>query len=110
MTVSSICSFAASTSGKDAKSSDRGRLYHNQGNCTFKDVAAEAGIINEYMAKGSAWGDYDGDGRLDLFVSNMTGPAGSTTTRAMALFAMSAETRSRRTGTQSFVLLLVLGL
>ena len=29
---------------------------------------------NERCAKGSAWGDYDGDGRLDLFVSNMDGP------------------------------------
>ena len=25
-------------------------------------------------AKGSAWGDYDGDGRIDLFVSNMGQP------------------------------------
>ncbi len=52
----------------------RCRLYHNQGNGTFKNVADQAGIVNEYVAKGSAWGDYDDDGRLDLFVSNHDGP------------------------------------
>jgi len=51
--------------------SNRCRLYHNQGNGRFVDVAAKAGVINERCAKGSAWGDYDDDGRLDLFVSNM---------------------------------------
>ena len=54
---------------------NRCRLYHNQGDGTFVDVAAEAGVQNERWAKGSAWGDYDDDGRLDLFVSNMDGPA-----------------------------------
>ncbi|MHB1557940.1 MAG: FG-GAP-like repeat-containing protein, partial [Isosphaeraceae bacterium] len=49
----------------------RCRLYHNERNGTFKDVAASAGVTDERVAKGSAWGDYDGDGRLDLFVSNM---------------------------------------
>jgi hypothetical protein len=53
---------------------NRCRLYHNQGNGTFVDVAATAGITNEQCAKGSGWGDYDGDGRLDLYVSNMNGP------------------------------------
>ena len=53
---------------------NRCRLYHNQGNGTFVDVAAKAGVTNEQCGKGSAWGDYDGDGRLDLFVSNMHGP------------------------------------
>jgi FG-GAP-like repeat/ASPIC and UnbV len=52
----------------------RCRLYHNQGDGTFKNVADEAGIVNEYVAKGSAWGDYDDDGWLDLFVSNHDGP------------------------------------
>jgi hypothetical protein len=51
------------------------RLYHNNGNGTFVDVAASAGVQNERWAKGSAWGDYDNDGRLDLFVSNMEGAA-----------------------------------
>ncbi len=50
---------------------NRCRLYHNQGNGKFLDVAAKAGVTNERCAKGSAWGDYDGDGNLDLFVSNM---------------------------------------
>ncbi len=53
--------------------SHRARLYHNQGNGTFKDVAAAAGIVNDNIAKGSAWGDYDDDGRIDLFVSNYDG-------------------------------------
>ena len=54
---------------------NRCRLYHNQGNGTFVDVAAKAGVTNEQCGKGSAWGDYDGDGRLDLYVSNMNGPS-----------------------------------
>ena len=50
---------------------NRCRLYRNQGNGTFVDVAASAGVTNERFAKGSVWGDYDDDGLLDLFVSNM---------------------------------------
>ncbi len=46
------------------------RLYHNNGNGTFTDIADSAGVRNERRAKGAAWGDYDGDGRLDLYVSN----------------------------------------
>lgn len=51
------------------------RLYHNEGNGTFVDVAEKAGVRNERYAKGSAWGDYDNDGWIDLLVSNMEGPA-----------------------------------
>ncbi len=50
---------------------NRCRLYRNRGDGTFVDVAPEAGVVDERCAKGAAWGDYDGDGRLDLFVSNM---------------------------------------
>jgi hypothetical protein len=53
---------------------NRGRLYHNLGGCKFEDVAAKAGVLNERCGKGVAWGDYDDDGRLDLFVSNMRQP------------------------------------
>jgi hypothetical protein len=47
------------------------RLYRNQGDGTFRDIAAEAGVQNDRYAKGCAWADFDNDGLLDLFVSNM---------------------------------------
>lgn len=50
---------------------NRGRLYHNEGGGRFVNVAAKAHVENERWAKGVAWGDYDADGRLDLYVSNM---------------------------------------
>ncbi len=50
---------------------NRCRLYHNEGNNRFVDVAAKLGVLNEQCTKGVAWGDYDQDGRIDLFVSNM---------------------------------------
>jgi hypothetical protein len=52
----------------------KSRLYHNQGDGTFANVTDLAGVTNAHSAKGSAWGDYDRDGRIDLFVSNMDGP------------------------------------
>jgi hypothetical protein len=45
-------------------------LYRNNGDGTFTDVAARAGVANGLYALGAAWADYDNDGRLDLFVAN----------------------------------------
>ena len=53
---------------------NRGRLYHNRGDGTFEDVAEAAGVTNDRFGKGVAWGDYDDDGRPDLFVSNLGQP------------------------------------
>ena len=47
------------------------RLYRNQGDGKFVDVASVAGVTNDRFAKGAVWGDYDDDGLLDLFVSNI---------------------------------------
>jgi hypothetical protein len=50
------------------------QLFRNNGDGTFTDVAAAAGVENLGYAKGVAWGDYDDDGDLDLYVSNLIGP------------------------------------
>jgi enediyne biosynthesis protein E4 len=46
-------------------------LYHNERDGTFTERAAEAGVVDGGAGMGVAWGDVDGDGDLDLFVSNM---------------------------------------
>ena len=47
------------------------RLYRNRGDGTFADVTAAAGLAREFgPALGAAAADYDGDGRIDLFVAN----------------------------------------
>src|SRR5438309_295078 len=50
-------------------------LFHNNGDGTFRDVSAEAGIAK---ALGKAWGvvatDINNDGGMDLFVANDTFP------------------------------------
>ena len=43
-------------------------LYHNNHDGTFTDVAAKAGVALGNWSTGATWGDYDGDGKLDLFV------------------------------------------
>ncbi len=46
-------------------------LYHNNGDGTFTDVTERAGVANRGgYGMGAAWGDYDNDGFLDLYVTN----------------------------------------
>ena len=52
-------------------------LYHNLKNGTFVDVAPEAGVAfnedgREQAGMGSTIGDYDGDGRPDIFKTNFS--------------------------------------
>ena len=46
------------------------RLYRNNGDSTFTDVTAQAGVGDTGYGAGCAVGDYDNDGNLDLYVTN----------------------------------------
>ena len=46
------------------------RLFRNDGDGAFTNVADAAGVANLRYCKGSAWGDYDNDGDPDLYTSN----------------------------------------
>jgi hypothetical protein len=46
-------------------------LYHNNHDGTFTDVTAKAGVANaDSWGTSAAFGDYDNDGNLDLYVAN----------------------------------------
>ena len=47
-------------------------LYHNNGDGTFSEVSKEAGVDDPKRVVGlsAVWSDFDGDGKLDLFVAN----------------------------------------
>ncbi|MCI0541902.1 MAG: FG-GAP-like repeat-containing protein [Verrucomicrobiales bacterium] len=51
------------------------RLYRNKGDGTFEKITAGAVVADRMSSTGCAWGDYDNDGWLDLFVVNgFSGP------------------------------------
>ncbi len=49
------------------------RLFHNNGDGTFTEVTEKAGLSTMWPTIGGAWGDYDNDGKPDLFLSNGLG-------------------------------------
>jgi hypothetical protein len=48
------------------------QLFWNNGDGTFTDGTIPAGVGTDYNGMGSTFGDYDGDGDLDWFISNIT--------------------------------------
>ncbi|HUB00044.1 MAG TPA: CRTAC1 family protein [Terracidiphilus sp.] len=50
------------------------QLFHNNGDGTFTEVAAPNGLADLGWVKGVAWGDFNNDGRPDLYVSVLDGP------------------------------------
>ena len=53
---------------------DSGRLpnslLRNNGDGTFDDVTEEAGVLSFHPTQTAAWGDYNNDGWIDLFIGN----------------------------------------
>ena len=49
------------------------QLFHNNHDGTFSEVGAASGLAELGFVKGVAWGDYNNDGRPDLYVSVMYG-------------------------------------
>jgi tetratricopeptide (TPR) repeat protein len=49
------------------------QLFHNKGDGTFEDVSHQAGIDKTAFSKGVTAADYDNDGYVDFYVSNVTG-------------------------------------
>jgi hypothetical protein len=56
----------------DSQETGKNRLYHNNGNFTFTDVAESAGLANGNDAQNASsdalWFDFNSDGRPDLLV------------------------------------------
>jgi enediyne biosynthesis protein E4 len=50
------------------------QLFHNNGDGTFTDVTAKSGIGDDCCTTVASWGDYDNDGRLDLYVGRYLDP------------------------------------
>ncbi len=82
----------------------QGILYRNNGDGTFTDVTQESGAINSTPgALGVTWGDYDNDGKLDLYIVNTTKVANrlfqnngdSTFTDVATSAGVTAKTRGR---------------
>lgn len=46
------------------------RLLRGAGDCTFTDITAAAGVAGSGATQGAAFGDYDSDGAVDLYVVN----------------------------------------
>jgi hypothetical protein len=56
------------------KDPNRCELYRNNGDGTFTECAIESGINVTQFIKAVAAGDYNNDGRPDLYLSNLNGP------------------------------------
>ncbi len=58
------------TPGELQASTAHCELYHNNGDGTFTEVSAAAGVDYRGWGMAAAWGDYDNDGWTDLFVTS----------------------------------------
>ena len=52
----------------------RSELFRNRGDGTFEEIANSVDLDVRQFVKGVDWGDYDNDGRPDLYLSILRGP------------------------------------
>ncbi len=64
---------ASEVAATGATGSVGNRLYRNDGHGRFDDVTADAGIAGSNWGMGAAVGDYDADGRIDVFTTGIGG-------------------------------------
>jgi tetratricopeptide (TPR) repeat protein len=69
----------------------RKNLYRNNGDGTFTDVAAQAGVEDVGAGMSVCWLDYDNDGAEDLYVANMWTAAGQRITTQPAFQERASE-------------------
>jgi len=58
-------------------------FLRNDGEGRFTDITAATGTADIGFGMGASWGDYDNDGRQDLYVSNMFSKAGQRITASV---------------------------
>jgi len=77
----------------------RHRLFKNRGDGTFADVTAASGIRHAGYGMGACAGDYDNDGRVDLYV---TGVGANTLYRNTGNGSFTDVTRAARVGASAW--------
>lgn len=55
----------------DLASNPTNRMYRNKGDGSFEDVTKSTGVGDRHYGMGAAVGDFDADGDLDLYVTNV---------------------------------------
>ncbi len=65
--------FVGHESGATREDHHPSQLFRNNHDGTFTEIAVESGVAEVGFVKGVAWGDFNNDGRPDLYVSVMYG-------------------------------------
>lgn len=60
--------FMAKCGGNDARRTNQ--LYRNNGNGTYTEIGSSAGLDDVLQTWSSAWGDFDNDGDMDVYVGS----------------------------------------
>ena len=59
-------------------------FFRNDGDQGFKDITQQSRLTGMGFGMGVSWGDYDNDGQIDIYVTNMFSKAGQRITDQVA--------------------------